>query len=680
MLNTTDVFNLKEGNREKPFAFVSYSWADAEVVYRDVKRLQDQGFNLWLDKAKMNERKDSWSEQALQAIYDIDCHVLFFYMSSNSLASESCLKEIMATIDENSRLVHGAPLPVVLIEVEPVTGEASAWIRMLHRKMNSSSLVKDEKTRKCIALSSFREQFFEKKGWDKKIRIGTIEALGEEEYFRKLISNLPEIVENVEPPKPYEEVKKTLFEKIKRHKPNVWLTDKEHTESNDLSFYERLYGVKQLTLVNYAGTSFLAGINIAHAYTKFEVLREWFEKSIVNGSISARVILTNPSGTAAVDAENYKMYPDKRICEQKDIIRMNLNTIMAFRKRYPNANLKVYITDIALPYGIMLAENSEKPEYDYIKVDIYAPVLSSDKKRPSFYLLKSASEHRELYEFFYENAQRIREKHSVLAASCLETSWLCQKPIIHRGVLTDDLQEHTLRAYRACIAEGLPMEVDLLEMRDGELVVQREMDLVTDDETTTLSRFRLETLYQTLKDGEFDEAKTTMLYEMLTFREFLDFVNGRVGLLIELKDFNEDPDNPYHRELAMKVVDQLKGYRGKAAIHSANPFVLREVRRINSLIPIGQISLDYEGKENVDEDYKNLHRNADFLSIVEPDFISYDLDTMRRNPELRRKIIGICREYKIPLLCWTVKKKKDKNFAINTAECDNYIVEGELKS
>lgn len=64
-----DLTKLQECDTEKPYTFVSYSWADTDIVYRDVLFLQSLGHNIWIDKKKMDARRDTWGEQALNAIH-----------------------------------------------------------------------------------------------------------------------------------------------------------------------------------------------------------------------------------------------------------------------------------------------------------------------------------------------------------------------------------------------------------------------------------------------------------------------------------------------------------------------------------------------------------------------------------------------------------------------------------
>ena len=83
---------------EAPFVFISYSSSNKEIVWADAVELQKRGYNLWIDEANLDKSKSSWKDDALKAIEDYNCALLLFYVSRNSLTSESCLNELDKTI------------------------------------------------------------------------------------------------------------------------------------------------------------------------------------------------------------------------------------------------------------------------------------------------------------------------------------------------------------------------------------------------------------------------------------------------------------------------------------------------------------------------------------------------------------------------------------------------------
>ena len=133
---------------ESPFIFVSYSSADAETVHRDVCEMQRRRFNIWIDDANLDKRKPSWKEDALKAIRSCNCRMVVFYVSSSSLVSEPCLRELDTTrAGEVLELNVGKPIPLVLVEAEPI-----GHIRVFADELRDRISLLDEPTDKKEGL------------------------------------------------------------------------------------------------------------------------------------------------------------------------------------------------------------------------------------------------------------------------------------------------------------------------------------------------------------------------------------------------------------------------------------------------------------------------------------------------------------------------------------------------
>ena len=51
---------IKPCDTAKPYVFVSYSSRDCEIVWPDVLRLQQDGWNIWLDEKNLDKTKASF--------------------------------------------------------------------------------------------------------------------------------------------------------------------------------------------------------------------------------------------------------------------------------------------------------------------------------------------------------------------------------------------------------------------------------------------------------------------------------------------------------------------------------------------------------------------------------------------------------------------------------------------
>lgn len=458
--------------------------------------------------------------------------------------------------------------------------------------------------------------------------------------------------------------------------PNVHLAFKRDTEdSNDYPYYERLYDVKKITLMNFAATTFMAGYDIATIYQSNEYLRQWFQSRLMNGEIEVEAVLTNPYSHAAIDAEKYKMFPDGDRIQKSKIIIQNLNKFYRFKEKNPHAKMRIYLTNIALPYGLMITEHNNRRN-NHIKVDMYAPVPGDDRFRPSFYLLEDNLETRELYHFYKNNLMKVMQEYSIEYDNHPDIGWLLKKNIIHKAKISSNIRAHTKMAFLQCMKRKFPIEVDLLSLSDGIIAVGRQNEFREITGVNDVSQLSWKQLKSEVKRSGVIEEN-----QIFTLSEFLEYIHGVIPVLLEIKSNDFCADSQENFLLVCIVVDEIRTYirkygleynTGKVAVHSSNPYILRMIRDMDCMIPIGQISFNFdrsEYKDVVDEVRKKMHHEQLYMEIVEPDFISYDVRDLPN-----QRIQNLCKQHNIPLLAWTIKNGDEQEIAEESS--DNIIIEG----
>ena len=463
--------------------------------------------------------------------------------------------------------------------------------------------------------------------------------------------------------------------------PNVYLSFKQETENKDkYPFYARLKDVKKLTLLNFAGTSFIAGVSVASIYEECDTLKKWFNHNLINGNIEANLILVNPHSYAAHDAALFKMYPDGLTIPKRDIISTNMNKLSLFMQKNPEVKLNVYLTDIALPYGVMLTEYEDK-QNNHMKVDLYASVINDDLRRPSFYMLQSDPKTKMLYSFFEDNVKTIMNNHAFKYTGHPDIEWLLNKHIIHRGRMSENLVAHTQAAYDACIKARYPVEVDLLLLPDDTIVVGRKEERVTYNGI----EMRLGDCTKSDLRKHNEQAGNKRIFAL---EEFLEYIDGKIPVLFEIKR-EAFRTNEERCTYAMKIIEIIKRHFGRAsyrrmyneklkshkiasheiAFHSSDPYVLEIIKSTDCMIPCGIISMDFSGiRQEVGEEFYQLHANKAFFEVFSPDFISYKI------ADIDNDIKNACKERKIPLLGWTVTDEEVQQLAFDRG-CNNVIIE-----
>ena len=216
-------------------------------------------------------------------------------------------------------------------------------------------------------------------------------------------------------------------------------------------------------------------------------------------------------------------------------------------------------------------------------------------------------------------------------------SFLINVPISHRGLHSKEVPENSIPAFQSCIEAKYAIETDLRLTKDNQVIVFH-------DETAK----RMCRIDKKIIDMDLADIKTLPLKnsdeKIPTLEEFLNLVDGKVGILIEIK--NEK--NP--GVLEDIVIAKLKNYTGEFAIQSFNPKVI-DYFRINAENFIrGQLACYFKREKLAF--YKKFLLKRMFLNRkTKPDFISYCIKDIPNR---------FVKKYSnLPLLVWTVRTKQD---------------------
>ncbi len=218
--------------------------------------------------------------------------------------------------------------------------------------------------------------------------------------------------------------------------------------------------------------------------------------------------------------------------------------------------------------------------------------------------------------------------------------WLLTKPIAHRGLWNNEVPENSLLAYENAINHGFPIEIDVHKSKDGVLFVFHDDNL---KRMTGVDSLLHEKTSKEIKELFLNATKE----KIPTLKETLEKINGKVPLLIEIKN---QPDD----SVVEDTVNMLKSYKGEFALQSFNPLYIIKIKKLAPEFIRGVLGSAYKGKSGLITRFviKNLSLNF----LAKPDFISYNIE----NLPLKRKL---------PLLAWTITDqemaKKAKTLANN---------------
>ena len=219
-------------------------------------------------------------------------------------------------------------------------------------------------------------------------------------------------------------------------------------------------------------------------------------------------------------------------------------------------------------------------------------------------------------------------------------SWLLEKPIAHRGLFDDENPENTIGAFEKAIEKGYSIELDIQLTKDKEVIVFHDDDLL-----------RLTERDIKIEDSNYNDIKNIKIldtnYTIPTLKQVIEYVDGKVPLLIEIKDGKDII------ELSKRSNEVMKEYEGDYAVQSFNPFVLEWYKDNEPGVLRGQLSGSYKkGAEKLKEYEKFVLRNLLLNFKSKPNFIAYEVQGIPNNS------VEYVRKTGIPVLTWTVVDNK----------------------
>lgn len=209
--------------------------------------------------------------------------------------------------------------------------------------------------------------------------------------------------------------------------------------------------------------------------------------------------------------------------------------------------------------------------------------------------------------------------------------------IAHRGVHNSIIIENTLPAFSKSVDKNYIIELDIHILKDNTIVVYHDYNI---SKLTGVNK-----VIETLSYPHLSKIKIKNKYTIPTLKQVIHIVAGKVPLLIEVKDMN---NNSKFEEELVKILDN---YKGEFAIQSMNPFVIDWFYKNRKDYVIGLIIFN-ELNYNI---VKKYTKKIDFISIYK-----------KQLPFKSNKLV----------IGWTIRN--DKEYKKYAPICDNLICENIL--
>ena len=221
------------------------------------------------------------------------------------------------------------------------------------------------------------------------------------------------------------------------------------------------------------------------------------------------------------------------------------------------------------------------------------------------------------------------------------------KKYAHRGLhgtvgYLDFAAENSLTAFARAVEHGFGIELDVQVSKDGEVVVFHDNTL----KRVTGAEGRI-------KDFTLAELKELSLLgtadTIPTLSEVLELVDGRVPLLVELKETGTD------HTISEQTVKVLKDYKGDFIVESFSPIAFGAFRKNMPDVPRGFLS-DKLTRNKSERTLKHRITQRYLLTFIgRPSFLAIHHKRSRLFPIPLIKLL-----FRVPTIAWTVKSQEEE--------------------
>lgn len=230
------------------------------------------------------------------------------------------------------------------------------------------------------------------------------------------------------------------------------------------------------------------------------------------------------------------------------------------------------------------------------------------------------------------------------------------KPIAHRGFHnTSDAPENSLKAFEYALEHGFAIEFDVHLSKENIPVVfhDEKLERMTGS-GGKISNYTLTSLKELKLNGTNEQIPT--------LSEVLDFVDGRVPLIIEIKNSSHDG------LIEAQVMKLLIHYKGEYTIQSFNPLTLKWLREHYPDLVLGLLVTNDLKNSKLSFVKKIILRYMVFLPSVRPDYIGLDYNSFTLLQYFLIKKLTLAK-----IIFWTIDSESLYKESLDL--CDNIIFE-----
>ncbi|MEM7240565.1 MAG: glycerophosphodiester phosphodiesterase family protein [Pseudomonadota bacterium] len=250
----------------------------------------------------------------------------------------------------------------------------------------------------------------------------------------------------------------------------------------------------------------------------------------------------------------------------------------------------------------------------------------------------------------------------------MDLSAFTSGPIAHRCLhdIGAGRPENSWEALDAALTKGLAVEVDIQLSADGQAMVFHDpiLDRLT-QKTGFVDHHSADALSQISLTGG--------VKGIPPLKEFLDYIDGRIPVLIEIKDQSGDLGDA-ESGIEKAVCEVLEGHESIVALMSFNPHIIARCKELSPDVPRGLVTDPFSSADwpNVPQGRRAALALIGDYERLDASFISHNVADLSSPAVQRIKDLGGA------VFCWTVKSQQQEDQARKIA--DSVTFEGYFPS
>ena len=168
--------------------------------------------------------------------------------------------------------------------------------------------------------------------------------------------------------------------------PNIRVDFRSSLDESTNILSDRMRKAKEIQICCIDGVSLFGGSDITPAIQQ-SIIDTLYECVVNNPNFIFELLLSEYESESFRSVAKYQVNIPHLRYKKRELPSKTILQLEKFKHLIPSFNLGIKLTDLPLPYALFIMRFDDE-SLDYVKVDMYSPMIDDNKDRPCFYVFK----------------------------------------------------------------------------------------------------------------------------------------------------------------------------------------------------------------------------------------------------------------------------------------------------